>query len=366
MNQPLPDSYSVYVSNSIDGDISVFSLDTQSGELEAVARHVAAESTQPMTLSPDERTLYAATRGARPSIIAYSIDAATGDLSHRVTAPIESSLAYLSADPLSRYLFGASYGENRASVYDVERIADGIGKPLFVVDGIQNAHAAIVSSDGRFAYVTSLGSDRLFCYELKQDQHGELAHLDALEFDRGFGPRHLRFSRDESTLYVVSEFRATVAVFERDRETGRLSAAGVSPRPAALAHLKDGQVRGGTPIDPETLATLVWGADMQLTPDGRFVYVSERTTSRLITYRVQPDGTLEYQTFIETETQPRGFRIDPAGRFLVACGEKSSHVAVYGIDAESGALSLLSRCEGGNGANWVEIVARVAPSLLTV
>ena len=54
-------------------------------------------------------------------------------------------------------------------------------------------------------------------------------------------------------------------------------------------------------------------ADMQITPDGRFVYVSERTTSRLIAYRVQPDGSLEYASFIETETQPRGFRIDPAG-----------------------------------------------------
>jgi len=60
---------------------------------------------------------------------------------------------------------------------------------------------------------------------------------------------------------------------------------------------------------------------------------------------------------VPTEKQPRGFAIDPKGRFLVACGEKSETVSVYSIDAASGALRLLKQYPGGKGANWVEIVA---------
>jgi 6-phosphogluconolactonase len=71
---------------------------------------------------------------------------------------------------------------------------------------------------------------------------------------------------------------------------------------------------------------------------------------------VTHEGSLEYAGFTDTEAQPRGFRIDPSGRFLVACGERSAQVVVYAIDADSGALSAVSRCEGGRGANWVEIV----------
>lgn len=367
MIQALPDSCAVFVSNALDGDISVFHLDTESGRIEATSRHAAAEAVMPLALSADKRSLYAATRGAQPGIVAYSVDAEAGSLSRCGAAPIASSLAYLSADPSGRYLLGASYGEHRLSLYDAERIANADGTPLQVVDGIENAHAVIVSNDGRFAYVSSLGSDRVFAYELRPgatgaaDATGELAAINEIELERGFGPRHLRFSPDEKTLYVVSEFRATVAAFARDSATGRLGAPKISARCPALAHLDDGRIRGAAPVDPKTLASLVWAADIQITPDGRFVYISERTSSRLIAHRVQADGSLDYVSFIETETQPRGFKIDPAGRLLVACGEKSSHVAVYAIDADSGALSLLSRCEGGRGANWVEIVARSRP-----
>jgi 6-phosphogluconolactonase len=79
----------------------------------------------------------------------------------------------------------------------------------------------------------------------------------------------------------------------------------------------------------------------------------------LLIFRVASDADgalLEYAGCISTEEQPRGFKIDPTGTFLVACGEKSSQLSVYGVDADSGELSLLSRCEGGRGANWIEIV----------
>ncbi len=313
----------------------------------------------PLALSPDAATLYAATRGAQASIVSYVLDMKSGLLARIEAAPIASNLAYLSADATGCYLLGASYGENRASLYDAARIAEGDGAALQFVDGIQNAHSAMSTRDGRFAYVSSLGADTIHCFEIR---NGGLHPLDVVTVEQGFGPRHLRFSPDESTLYVVSEFRATVAAFALDAQTGKLGAKKISALPPVLSHLKPGRVRpssaSGQQIDPNELATLIWAADIHVTPDGRFVYVSERTSSRLIAYRVQDNGSLAYSGVTDTETQPRGFRIDATGRFLVACGEKSTHISAYAIDADTGALTLLSRCEGGHGANWVEIVAR--------
>ena len=52
----------------------------------------------------------------------------------------------------------------------------------------------------------------------------------------------------------------------------------------------------------------------------------------------------------------RGFAIAPNGKFLVACGERSDTISVYGIEPASGALTLLEKFPTGKGANWVEIV----------
>ena len=68
-------------------------------------------------------------------------------------------------------------------------------------------------------------------------------------------------------------------------------------------------------------------------------------------------GKLTYLSSTPTERQPRGFAIDPKGRFLVATGEKSETISVYSIDQGSGALKLLNKYPTGKGANWVEIVS---------
>jgi 6-phosphogluconolactonase len=67
-------------------------------------------------------------------------------------------------------------------------------------------------------------------------------------------------------------------------------------------------------------------------------------------------GKLTYLGSTPTEKQPRGFAIDPKGRFLVCTGEKSDTISVFAIDPASGALSLLRQYPTGKGANWVEIV----------
>jgi 6-phosphogluconolactonase len=102
----------------------------------------------------------------------------------------------------------------------------------------------------------------------------------------------------------------------------------------------------------------IWAADIHLTPDGKFLYISERTSSTLCAFSVNAQsGKLTYLSSTATEAQPRGFAIAPNGKFIVACGEKSDTISVHAIDPASGALSSRQEYPGGKGANWVEIVS---------
>jgi 6-phosphogluconolactonase len=88
------------------------------------------------------------------------------------------------------------------------------------------------------------------------------------------------------------------------------------------------------------------------------LYAAERTSSTLGAFRVDAaSGKLTYLASTSTEKQPRGFNIDPTGRFMVVSGELSDTISSYVIDAETGALKLIGRYPTGKGANWVEIVA---------
>ena len=69
------------------------------------------------------------------------------------------------------------------------------------------------------------------------------------------------------------------------------------------------------------------------------------------------DGKAAYTGNTPTEKQPRGFAIDPTGKYLVASGEQSETISAYSIDPSSGALRLVGQYPTGKGSNWVEIVS---------
>ena len=98
-------------------------------------------------------------------------------------------------------------------------------------------------------------------------------------------------------------------------------------------------------------------ADLHLTPDGRFLYASERRTSTLTGFRIDDaSGTLSPIGAFPTETFPRGFAIDPRGRFLLAVGQESHAMSVYSIDAATGGLTRIAQHEMARNPNWIEIV----------
>lgn len=330
----------VYVSNADSKDISVLQLDPAAGDLLLVQTVPAGGQVMPLAVSPDRKVLHAAIRSQPYQVASFRIDPANGTLSPIGSAPLPDSMAHIATDRSGRWLFGASYGGHKLSVSPIA--ADGVVQPAtLVMPTGQNAHAVLVDSANRHVLVSNLGSDAVM--QLRFDPaSGALTPAATPNYSGRpkAGPRHLVFHPNGRHVYLLNELDASVDVLAYDAERGQLaSVQNLSSLPAGF---------GGKP----------WAADIHITPDGRFLYTSERTTSTLATYAVDPaSGRLTRVGHTPTEKQPRGFNIDPSGRFLVAVGQLSHAVTLYAIDPASGALKALRNYSLGKNPNWVEIVS---------
>ena len=350
----------VYVSNAEDGDIGMYTLQAD-GSLQPGQRFKAAKVVMPMTVSPDKRFLIAAVRSKPYQAYTYGIDRNSGALNLVGTGPLAESFPYVALDRGGRFLLGASYSSHLVSVNPVG--ADGrVGEPLQVIPTARNAHAIRTDNTNRFVFVPHLGTDQVFQF-LFDEKSGRLtANTPPLvQLKQGTGPRHLIVSGDNRFVYLLNELTATVTTLSLDANTGTLKELdSVSALPADTK-LVTGMPRGavgaaGAP--PRNTDNDIWASDLHLTPNGRFLYAAERTSSTLGAFRVDAQsGKLTYLGSTPTEKQPRGFRIDPTGRFVVVSGEKSDTISSYSIDAESGALKPIGRYPTGKGSNWVEIVS---------
>ena len=352
----------VYVSNAEDGDIGAYRM-LDSGELQPGARAKAASVVMPMALSPDRRFLYAASRSKPYSVHAYSIDPATGALAHLSTSPLAESFPYISLDKTGRFLLGASYGAHLISVNAVGNDGRVATEPLQVIPVGRHAHSIRVDESNKFAYVPTLGSDAIFQFAFDARTGKLTSNTPAVALMKPMtGPRHFITSRDNKFLYALSELQGTVTTFALDGKTGLLaevsSASGLPPDTKLGPGAPRAPISGPNAPPPRNADNDIWAADIHMTPNGKFLYISERTSHTLGAFSVDgASGKLTYLSSTPTERQPRGFAIDPKGRFLVASGEKSETISVYAIDTGSGALKLLDKYPTGKGSNWVEIVS---------
>ncbi|MBU1357460.1 MAG: lactonase family protein [Gammaproteobacteria bacterium] len=329
----------VYVSNAGSGEVMVFALDEATGALSRVQAVSPTGKLMPLALSPARDRLYVARRSEPLAVIGYAIDAATGHLSPVGEAPLPHSMAFITTDRSGRFLLSASYGGNLVAVSAMQD--DGRWATAQVVPTPPNAHCIQVDPTNRHVYATSLGAGVLMHWHFDAAS-GALSPAEPFELPlpAGCGPRHFVFDRGGSRIYLLGELDGSVSVLRVEPATGDL----------ALVQTVS--------LLPPGFSGKPWAADLHLTPDGRWLVASERTSSTLATFAVDAtNGTLTPVAHTPTETQPRGFAIDPAGRWLVAAGEQSGRIASYRIDSESGTLAHCGSAPAGLEPNWVEIVA---------
>jgi len=332
-----------YVGNADSNDISVFKL-ADNGEMIPVqtAAFTGVEkpgSSTPLAITPDHRVLIAGVRSQPFQAVSFAIDPKTGQLSHIGNGPLADSMANIATDHGGKVLFSASYGGNKVAVNPLG--ANGVvAAPTQVIPTGLNAHAFLPSPDNRFVFATNLGSDQVLSFAFDPTT-GALTPNDpsAYKLPEKSGPRHFVFHPNGKFVYLIHELNGDVASFTYEAKSGAWD-----------------EIQRTTAL-PEGFTGKPWAADIHITPDGRFLYASERTTNTIAAYKVDASsGKLTTIGSVPTEKQPRGFNIDPSSRYLAAVGELSDGMTVYAIDQGSGALTKLKSYPTGKKPNWVEFV----------
>src|SRR5215813_505827 len=354
----------VYVSNAQDGNIDAYVLDMSTGALASVGKAEAGKLVMPMAISPSKKHLYAVVRSQPVRVLTFAIDPATGALSQKASAPLPDSMPYVSTDQTGRFLFTASYGGDKIAVSPIGENGLVEAEAIQVIPTGRNAHSIVPDRSNKYVYAATLGANKVLQFTF-DSKTGKLTPNEppAVSPEVGHGPRHPALSPDNKYLYVLNELSGHVTQYAIDPGKGTLtrvdSVSSVPPQAGLVwgeppAPIGAGPTAAAAPKDDRPK---VWAADIQITPDGKFLYTTERTTNKIALFTVAPEtGKLTYVTNFATEAQPRGIRIDPTGQYLVASGEKSDRISVYKIDKSTGKLGEPSRHPVGNGANWVEIV----------
>ncbi len=335
-------SYRALVTNAADGTVSAFTIADDS----LVRTAVSPVGTGCSTLAIDRQRglVHVGVKGDQLGVQTCALDEG-GRLSPVANLPTTSSLTYLTLTPDCSKLLGVSYGGGYGLVWSVGD--DGrLGEVTARIE-YPNLHSVIVDSSGRFAYFVSLGADLVAGYALGQD--GGLSPLPPAAAPEGSGPRHIVLNANEDVAYVITEFSGQVLAYRRELGTGELTLTGTTDAYDPSRGLQH-SVFGADPREHH----YIWGADLHLGADDRYLFCSERCESTLAALPVAPDGSLTpASTFVVTEEQPRGFGLTPDGAYLLATGERSTRVSLYRVGAQDGSLTLVDRVETGGGANWV-------------
>jgi len=337
----------VYVGNADTQSISVFELGT-TGKLTARESVALQSSAQPgrsvlLAVSPDRRFLYGSyLHDSRSRVAAYAIDVNTGALAKVAeSTELADTMAYIVTDRTGRFLLSASYAGNKVTVNRILP-SGAVGDMLQIVDTEPKAHCILPHPDNRHVLYTSLGGDRI--YQSRFDHDTGLLSPGAppwVGVPANAGPRFLTYSNDGRFVYAIDELDGAVHGFEFDAAAGCLGTE--IPVNSAL---------------PPGFSGKAWGADIHLTPDGHFLYTSERTSSTITAFRVDAQrGNLTPLGSFPTVTQPRAFAIDPTGKYLLAAGQLSNSVMSHSIDGTSGQLTAIEERPVGKNPTWVEILS---------
>jgi 6-phosphogluconolactonase (cycloisomerase 2 family) len=286
------------------------------------------------------------------SVSAFSVNRKDGSL--QLLNTVRSGGAgptYVSVHPAGRHLLVANYFGGSVSVLpiqadgrlgeasDVKADAGTVGptraahapRGSFALSGHDRTHAHMIQADpsGRFVLHVDLGLDRIYVWKF-DEQRGTLSPNDppSVALAPGDGPRHFHFHPNGRWFYSIQEEGSTLALFDYDGASGRLS-----PR--------------------QTVSTLPPGfagsnfcSEVLVSADGRYVYAGNRLHDSIGIFSVGSSGEL---TFVGEEwtrgNYPRSFAFDPTGRFLYCCNQRGDTVAVFRVDRGSGALAFSGHYE---------------------
>jgi 6-phosphogluconolactonase len=314
-------------------------MDSSSGELTFVWVAKGIINSSYLELHPQQRSLYAVnevqsfggTEGG--GVTALSIDPESGELS-LLNAHFSQGKdpCYISIEQTGRFALVANYSSGNAAMLPIR--PDGqLGPATDVVQHSGSSihperqtapfmHSLVPDPTNRFAIAADLGTDKLVIYEMDLE-NGKLKKHTEVYVKPGSGPRHTIFHPNGIYLYLLNELSSTLTAFRYDSDAGSLEEL------QTISTL------------PQAFESKNLSADVHITPDGNYLYASNRGDDSIVCFSIdQTAGLLTYRRHTGTGgKEPRNFAVDPTGTFLLAANQSSHNIVTFRIDPESGALS---------------------------
>jgi 6-phosphogluconolactonase len=288
-----------------------------------------------LVLSPDQRFLYSV-HGDGDYATAFALDRETGQakLLNRAATGGNNGVRQV-VDPSGKFLIVANYASGTVAVLAIAQ--DGSLKdqhqlvqlpgepgPHKVEQASSHPHDVVFDPSGRFVLVADKGLDRVFVFRFNASS-GQLAPTEAgsVKTRPGAGPRHLAFHPRLPVVWVLNELDSTTTTYRWEDKDGTLTPTQVI-----------------TTLPPEFTGYSTT-AEIAVTPDGRFVYCSNRGHDSIAIYSVNAtNGTLTSVGWEPTQgPTPRFIGLDPAGRFLYAANEAGDTVVTFAVETSSGKLA---------------------------
>ncbi|CAN5874006.1 lactonase family protein [soil metagenome] len=330
-----------YTNKTSEG-IYVYKFNLETGALEKL--HTVKNVVQPsyLTIDEDEKYLYAVNETEQyegkksGAVSAFAIDQKTGDLKFLNKVPsLGGAPCFIIVSENERYVLVANYLGGNVSVFPIE----AGGKLGASVDLQQNigtgpnknrqeaahAHSINLDNKNRYAIVCDLGIDKVFIYEF-DSKTGKLKPNPNQNFYQtkpGAGPRHFAFHENGKFAFLINELDTTISSLAFDAEKGTL---------------KEIQIVSTLPENFKGSNTC---ADIHVSPNGRFLYGTNRGHDSLVVFEIdEKTGRLNYVEHTSTGGKtPRNFTIAPNGKFLLAANQNSDSIIVFRVDEKTGKLT---------------------------
>lgn len=315
------------------------SFDEANGSIVSLGTVAEVERPTWVLMDPVRPVLYAVSEvgnaGDRTAeVFSFTVTKDTGSLEPLSrTSSCGGGATHLTLHPAGSRLFVANFGGGQVATLPIA--ADGtIGGALSIQTTYgsgphrrqsgPHAHGVTLDPSGRFLLVPDMGSDRIFIYRYNHETGELFPATDAYkQLPAGSGPRFLFFSPNGSFAFLLTELSAEIFVFRWDSDRGNLSDVG-------RVALDDRE------MPPERSA-----AAFSISPDGRFLYASNRRSATLNAYAVDDKtGMLSIvQTIDAGGAKPWAAELCPGGRWLLVANQATNSVRVFAVDPETGWLS---------------------------
>jgi 6-phosphogluconolactonase len=342
----------LYLASTQEKTVVAYAIENDTGALTKRFSVDLPGNAGPLAFSPDTSFVYAGVTGLadRKAGVCTLKRNDDGSLELLATAVITSRAPYIRTDEKGRYLLAAHYGAGDVTIY---RIEDGVCTDELTDrhETARTAHCIEIDPSGRFVFVPHTKPNKVFQFRF-DERTGKLTPNDppfaaGPETDRRYHePRHYVHHPTLDVAYTSNENGGGISAWKFDPQTGTLS------RMQTLSTLPPG-------YDGESAA-----ADIKITPNGRFAYVSNRDLTKRAGIEAMKDtltgvsldpktGEMKLIGHFPTVHFPRSFCIDLTGRYAYAAGQRSAALAAYRIDRKTGVLERFATYETGAVPVWV-------------